>query len=218
MSFSSNWMSLDGHQWIQVTCCRCGDWLLITEWEQLVGFPLRANQSVTTPSGEGLREVRNDTSAPSDSGSVRHKLCSVDSVLLSLFFLHSAGLPASEVFLGFNSLLLQVSTVVCLNWTTWYCRINDFSFLSWSKRFQRSKKSPGVFKAECSRTLFAGKKERDQTQTKSVKKRKQTDPERPALNTEKCVCLPKPITTLLTPCWHCYVFIEKHHISYGKSP
>ena len=31
----------------------------------------------------------------------------------------------------------------------------DFSFLNWSKRFQRPKMSPGVLKAECGRTLFA---------------------------------------------------------------
>ena len=47
----------------------------------------------------------------------------------------------------------------------------DFTLLRWSKRFQRSIKSPGVFTAESCRTLFAGKNERDQTQTKSMKKK-----------------------------------------------
>ena len=65
----------------------------------------------------------------------------------------------------------------------------DFTFLSWSKRLQRSKKSPGVFEAECSRNVFAGKKGRDQTQTKSMKKNKLTrDSKHPLLNTENKEC------------------------------
>lgn len=48
-------------------------------------------------------------------------------------------------------------------------RSDLFFFSSVHKKDQ--KKSPGVFKTECSRTLFAGKKRtEDQTQTKSVKK------------------------------------------------
>ena len=66
----------------------------------------------------------------------------------------------------------------------YYCRISTSLF----SVDQRSKKSPGVFKAECSRTLFVGKKERDQTQTKSMEKTSwpvAQSPEHPPLNTEK---------------------------------
>ena len=102
-------------------------------------------------------------------------------------------------------------------------RINNFSFLGSSKRFQRSKKSPGVFKAECSRTLFAGKKERDQTQTKSMNKNKLSRGSKPWTSSFKRrqvgvsvrTTWPQPITILLNFCWQCYFTMEKCHISYG---
>ena len=72
---------------------------------------------------------------------------------------------------------------------------------------------PGVFKAECSRTLFAGKNERDQSQTKSVKK-KHTDPrfqspEHPLLNTE--VCLSNSFTLLTLHVLLLSVIISYHY-------
>ena len=105
-------------------------------------------------------------------------------------------------------------------------RINNFSFLGSSKRFQRSKKSPGVFKAECSRTLFAGKKERDQSQTKSMKKKKnwpEAQSPKASFKYRKVgvsvrTTWLQPITILLNFCWHCYFFMEKHHIFLWKIP
>ena len=103
------------------------------------------------------------------------------------------------------------------------CR-NNFSFLGWSKRFQRSKKSPGVFRAECSRTLFATKRAGSDTD-KIHEKNKLTRGSKPRTSSFKrrkvgvsvWTTWPQLITILLNFCWHCYFFMEKHHISYGKS-
>ena len=77
--------------------------------------------------------------------------------------------------------------------------VNRLHFSWWSKKFQSSKKSPGVFNAECSRTLFAGKQNtRSDTDAIHEKKKKtRIDPRFKALS------------ILFFFCWHCY-------FSFGK--
>ena len=54
--------------------------------------------------------------------------------------------------------------------------VNRLHFSWWSKKFQSSKKSPGVFNAECSRTLFAGKQNtRSDTDAIHEKNKKNTN-------------------------------------------